>query len=174
MKMAGFPETTFEYWAGKFLERGFKVARVDQNENMISKNMREKEDKSRNRQAATGSVRKDKIIERELKEIITIGTPYDHGHLKNGDPVFLGVFLNEGSNQEKSTHILLYEAATNQIFLKTLHAPTDDYVSTILVQYDVREIITNMQTLKISHSERNIILIDDSRRPKTKNTNFNH
>jgi DNA mismatch repair protein MSH6 len=35
MKMSGFSESSLDYWTKKFLEHGYKIARVEQSENMI-------------------------------------------------------------------------------------------------------------------------------------------
>ena len=35
MRMVGVPEASFEYWASKFLARGYKITRVDQIENKL-------------------------------------------------------------------------------------------------------------------------------------------
>ncbi|KAJ3106424.1 DNA mismatch repair protein msh6 [Phlyctochytrium planicorne] len=42
MKMCGVPENSFDTWASQFVAKGYKVARVDQVETMIGKEMREK------------------------------------------------------------------------------------------------------------------------------------
>lgn len=63
MKMAGVPEATVDYWTQKFLACGFKVAKVDQCENSISKEIRESQ----------GSEKK-KIIQREMSYIMSPGT----------------------------------------------------------------------------------------------------
>lgn len=69
MKMVGVPEKTFATWASKFIALGYKVARVDEAETQIEKNMREKHAK-----ALDKSAKKDKIITRELKMVLTAGT----------------------------------------------------------------------------------------------------
>ena len=63
MKMAGVPEATVDYWTQKFLACGFKVAKVDQCENSIGKEIRESQ----------GSEKK-KIIQREMSYIMSPGT----------------------------------------------------------------------------------------------------
>ena len=46
MQMVGVPEATLTLWVGRFLGRGFKVARVDEAESMLAKEMREKKVRS--------------------------------------------------------------------------------------------------------------------------------
>ena len=62
MKLAGIPEMSFEYWAKEFISHGYKVAKVEQKESMLVKQMR------------GGATKEEKIIERELKGILTAGT----------------------------------------------------------------------------------------------------
>lgn len=41
--MAGVPEATFPDWAARFLALGYKVARADERESALAKQMREKQ-----------------------------------------------------------------------------------------------------------------------------------
>ena len=59
MQLAGIPEMSFSYWAAQFIEHGYKVAKVDQKESMLSKEMRE---------GSKG------IVKRELEYVLTAGT----------------------------------------------------------------------------------------------------
>ncbi|CAJ0650325.1 6592_t:CDS:10 [Entrophospora sp. SA101] len=73
MCMAGVPEASFEHWAAKFIAKNHKVARVDQMETALGKEMREKATKTK----------EDKIIHRQLTSIFTSGTIVDSGLLTN-------------------------------------------------------------------------------------------
>ena len=44
MRMVGVPEMSLEMWANQFVAKGFKIARVDQKETALGKEMREKDD----------------------------------------------------------------------------------------------------------------------------------
>ena len=61
MRMAGFPDYTYDIWANKFLKEGYTIVRVDERENGIAKKIREKET----------NAKKEKIIQRDITEIIT-------------------------------------------------------------------------------------------------------
>jgi DNA mismatch repair protein MSH6 len=142
MKMTGFPEGSFEYWARRFLERGFKIARVDQSESMIGKQIREKEE-------PLGKA-KDKIINRELKEVITQGTIYSPEFLSSSMPVYLMVAEADGhcyaETCEGSLHVsvLLYDASTSEISYSSFCDDKDMHkIKTILSQHEVREIISS-------------------------------
>eukprot|EP01135_Chromosphaera_perkinsii_P005658 Nk52_evm29s356 gene=Nk52_evmTU29s356 len=64
MCMVGVPEMSFSLWASKFIALGYKVGKVDEMENSITKGIREKKE----------NTKKDKIIRRELKSVLTAGT----------------------------------------------------------------------------------------------------
>jgi len=78
MRMVGVPEMSFEHWAGKFIALGYKVARVDQMETALAKEMREKSSKPTSKSTASStSSQPEKIIRRELTTILTAGTLVD-------------------------------------------------------------------------------------------------
>lgn len=62
MSLAGIPEMSFEYWAKEFINHGYKVAKVDQKETLLAKEMR------------GGSTKEEKIIKREVSGVLTGGT----------------------------------------------------------------------------------------------------
>lgn len=68
MQLAGVPEMSFDYWASQFIQYGYKVAKVDQKESMLAKEMRE---------GSKG------IVERELQCVLTSGTLTDSEMLKS-------------------------------------------------------------------------------------------
>ncbi|KAF5093221.1 hypothetical protein D0Z03_002501 [Geotrichum reessii] len=72
MKLAGVPEMSFDYWAAAFIAKGYKVARVDQVETKLAKEMRE-----------SGNKKEDKVIRRELTCVLTGGTLVDDAMLVN-------------------------------------------------------------------------------------------
>ncbi|KCZ76209.1 hypothetical protein H311_02799, partial [Anncaliia algerae PRA109] len=125
MKMAGFPEKSYEYWAGKFLESGYKIAKVDQNENMIAKGLREKD-----------SSKKDKIIKRELKEIVTTGTIYNPEHFKSFNANYLAVIYFS-----KDISFILYEASFNKIYFSTIKEEKYSNLRNILYAHEIKEIV---------------------------------
>ncbi|CAJ0648884.1 10653_t:CDS:10 [Entrophospora sp. SA101] len=73
MCMVGVPEASIEHWAAKFIAKSHKVAKVDQMETALGKEMREKATKTK----------EDKIIRRQLTSIFTAGTVVDGGLLTN-------------------------------------------------------------------------------------------
>ena len=83
MRMVGVPESSLGNWANQFVAQGYKIARVDQQENALSKEMREREEK--------GNVKKskdDRIIKRELACVLTAGTLVDGSMLQDDMSTF--------------------------------------------------------------------------------------
>jgi DNA mismatch repair protein MSH6 len=77
MRMVGVPEASLDMWASQFVAKGYKVARVDQMESALAKEMRERGDKK------PASKKEDKVIRRELAAVLTSGTLVDTGMLQN-------------------------------------------------------------------------------------------
>lgn len=72
MRLAGIPEMSFDYWASAFIDKGYKVAKVDQTETLIAKEMRGK---------SGPTTKEEKIIKRELSCVLTGGTLTDENML---------------------------------------------------------------------------------------------
>ncbi|EOB11713.1 DNA mismatch repair protein Msh6, partial [Nosema bombycis CQ1] len=130
MRMTGFPESSYDEWAARFLDAGFKIARVEQSENAIGKQIREKGGK------------KDKIINRELVEVVTQGTIYDMNHIKTNHSTFLCAIRKhslcpnlkdcKADNPNHHFSILLYDSSTFSISSSTF---CDDQYFTSLRGY---------------------------------------
>ncbi|CCJ29107.1 unnamed protein product [Pneumocystis jirovecii] len=73
MRMVGIPEANYEYWASKFIAKNFKIARVDQLESALSKEMRDKISKTK----------EEKVVRRELVQVLTSGTLVNEGIIKS-------------------------------------------------------------------------------------------
>lgn len=84
MKMTGIPEMSLDQWTDRFISKGYKVSIVDQKETSVSQNMRVKSGES-----------KQKIIERELKEVVTESTVSSEG------AGLCSLFVEETGNIEK-------------------------------------------------------------------------
>lgn len=80
MRMVGVPEASLDMWATQFVAKGYKVARVDQMESALAKEMRERDDKGGKGKAPKKA---DKIIRRELAAVLTSGTLVDTGMLQD-------------------------------------------------------------------------------------------
>ncbi|OUM61435.1 hypothetical protein PIROE2DRAFT_28032, partial [Piromyces sp. E2] len=73
MRMVGVPEASFEQWASQFVAKGYKVAKVDQMETALKKSMN----------ARNSKAKEEKVIKRELSQVLTAGTLVDSGFLTN-------------------------------------------------------------------------------------------
>ena len=76
MRLAGVPEMSFDYWAKRFINSGYKVAKVDQKESLLAKEIRQKNDSS-------SSSKESKVIQRELEYVLTCGTLIDENLLND-------------------------------------------------------------------------------------------
>jgi DNA mismatch repair protein MSH6 len=83
MRMVGVPEASLDQWANQFVAKGFKIARVDQMESALAKEMRERGDTSTNKPPKV-----EKIIHRELASVLTAGTLVDGGMLQDDMSVY--------------------------------------------------------------------------------------
>lgn len=88
MKLAGVPEMSFDYWAAAFIAKGYKVARVDQVETALAKEMRE----------SGGGKKEDKVIRRELTCVLTGGTLVDDGMMVDELATYCMAIKQVGSN----------------------------------------------------------------------------
>ncbi|KAF2140821.1 uncharacterized protein K452DRAFT_327169 [Aplosporella prunicola CBS 121167] len=78
MRMVGVPEASLDMWANQFVAKGYKIARVDQMESALAKEMRE-----RGGAKPTKVSKEDKVIRRELSTVLTAGTLVDGGMLQD-------------------------------------------------------------------------------------------
>ena len=128
MRMAGVPEATFDFWAAKFVGKGYKVAKVDQLENAVSKNMREKSENSK----------AEKIIRRELASILTCGTLVDGNHLKSDNSNYCMSIKIEGS----SVGAAFVDASSAKFFVADFEDDSNFIIlETLLSQVAPREIV---------------------------------
>ncbi|KAF7311618.1 DNA mismatch repair protein [Mycena kentingensis (nom. inval.)] len=119
MSMVGVPESSFNFWAAKFLGAGYKVGRVDQAETALGAEMRLKADKSSNKSADKG---KDKIVRRELNKVYTNGTLIDPEMLTDeqaGHFISISETFNEGDDSVSSFGVSVLDCATSQFNLST-------------------------------------------------------
>ncbi|ORD95081.1 DNA mismatch repair protein Msh6 [Enterospora canceri] len=161
MRMAGVPIHTYDVWAHKFLNAGYKVARVDERENSLAKKMREKKT----------SAKKEKVLQRFLTEVVTPATVYNCDHMNSPLPFYIAVLLSNALCHSPETcsgdyhySVLLYDASVNTLYSKSVCDNFNmDKIRTIFAQNEIREILTNCVNLKwiqskitqVSRSEAN-------------------
>ncbi|EGE01700.1 DNA mismatch repair protein msh6 [Trichophyton equinum CBS 127.97] len=114
MRMVGVPEMSLDHWANQFVAKGFKIARVDQSESALSKEMREREDKGNKMGKAQ---KEDKVIKRELACVLTTGTLVE-GSMIQGDMSTYCVAIKEVIiDGLPAFGISFVDTATGQFFL---------------------------------------------------------
>lgn len=89
MRMVGVPECNTDYWISRFVQAGYKVAVVDQEENSISKSITDREIREK------GDAKVSKIIKRELKCILTAGTLTEPSMLRDKASYCCSVSISE-------------------------------------------------------------------------------
>jgi DNA mismatch repair protein MSH6 len=116
MRMVGVPEMSLDHWANQFVAKGYKIARVDQCESALGKEMREAEDKQGGKKPGKPS-KADKIIRRELACVLTGGTLVE-GSMLQDDMATFCVAIKEGVVDDlPSFGVAFVDTATGQFFL---------------------------------------------------------
>lgn len=109
MRMVGVPEMSLDHWANQFVAKGFKIARVDQMESALSKEMRERDEKDAKKPSKV-----DKVIRRELACIWTRGTLVDGGMLQDDMSTFCVAIKESIVDDNPAFGIAFLDAATGQ------------------------------------------------------------
>ncbi|KAJ7105743.1 muts domain V-domain-containing protein [Mycena crocata] len=153
MSMVGVPESSFNFWAAKFLGRGYKVGRVDQAETALGAEMRVKADKSKGKVSADKN--KEKIVRRELNKVYTNGTLLDPEMLTDdqaGHFISICEDFSEDSLDSISTFgISVLDCSTSQFNLSTFE---DDVcrtkLETLMRQLRPKELLFTKGKLSVS------------------------
>lgn len=142
MRMAGVPESSFDHWVAQFLAKGYKVARVDQMESKLAKDMRER-----------GSTKKsDKIVIRQLTGVLTAGTLVDPSLLTQDLSIYCMAVVEttaaaasdtEDNSVSTSFGVAFVDTSTAQFHLCTILDDDADRskLETLLVQLNPREVV---------------------------------
>ena len=112
MRMVGVPESVLDHWAAQFVAKGYKIARVDQSENALSKQMRERDE-----EAPKKKTKDDKIIKRELACVLTAGTLVDGTMLQDDMATFCVAIKESEVDDLPAFGIAFVDAATSQFHI---------------------------------------------------------
>ncbi|KAF2837031.1 DNA mismatch repair protein Msh6 [Patellaria atrata CBS 101060] len=118
MRMVGVPEASLDMWATQFVAKGFKIARVDQMESALAKEMRE-----RDGDKPTGKKKEEKVIRRELAAVLTSGTLVDGGMLQDDMSTYCVAIKEIDRDNLPALGIAFVDTATAQFHLTEF---TDD------------------------------------------------
>jgi len=136
MRMVGVPEASLHTWANQFVAKGFKIARVDQMESALGKEMRERDDKK------PGKAAKDKIITRQLASVLTSGTLVDSGMLQDDMSTYCVAIKESELEGRPAFGIAFVDAASSQFFLTDfVDDPEMTKFETFVAQMRPRELL---------------------------------
>ncbi|KAK7676924.1 hypothetical protein QCA50_020114 [Cerrena zonata] len=133
MKLAGIPEMSFEYWAKEFISHGYKVAKVDQKETLLAKEMR------------GGSTKEEKIIKRELTAVLTGGTLTDLDMISDDMAIYcLSIKEESLDDGSKIFGVAFVDTATSEMNFIELHDDQEcTKLDTLITQVKPKEIFSN-------------------------------
>ncbi|KAK7994628.1 DNA mismatch repair protein [Apiospora marii] len=134
MRMVGVPESSLDIWTNQFIAKGYKVARVDQMESALGKEMRERDG---------GKAKKeDKIIRRELACILTGGTLVDGAMLQDDMATYCAAIKESTVDGHPAFGIAFVDAATGQFFVSEFDDDVDlTKFETFVAQTNPRELL---------------------------------
>ncbi|KAL9596859.1 MAG: hypothetical protein Q9219_005529 [cf. Caloplaca sp. 3 TL-2023] len=112
MRMVGVPEMSLGHWANQFVAKGYKIARVDQQESALGKEMREREGKTPGK-----SAKEEKVIRRELACVLTAGTLVDGGMLQDDMSTYCVSIKESEREGQPAFGISFVDTATGQFHL---------------------------------------------------------
>ncbi|KAI5295946.1 DNA mismatch repair protein msh6 [Ascosphaera acerosa] len=137
MRMVGVPESSLDYWASQFVAKGFKIARVDQKETALGKEMREKDSKN-----GRANAKADKVIRRELASVLTAGTLVD-GSMLQDDMATYCVAIKEAVDDDRpSLGVAFVDTATGRFFLSGFNDDAElTRFETLIAQLRPQEIL---------------------------------
>ena len=133
MRMVGVPESSLDMWVNQFVAKGFKVARVDQMESALGKEMRERDGKAK---------KSDKIIRRELACILTGGTLVEASMLQDDMATYCAAIKESVVDDKPTFGIAFVDAATGQFFISEFQDDAQlTKFETFVAQTSPRELI---------------------------------
>ncbi|KAL9577681.1 MAG: hypothetical protein Q9212_006211, partial [Teloschistes hypoglaucus] len=112
MRMVGVPEMSLPHWANQFVAKGYKIARVDQQESALGKEMRERDGKVPGKAA-----KEEKVIRRELACVLTAGTLVDGSMLQDDMSTFCVSIKESERDSRPAFGISFVDTATGQFHL---------------------------------------------------------
>ncbi|KAI1164642.1 DNA mismatch repair protein msh6 [Nemania serpens] len=134
MRMVGVPESSLAMWQNQFIAKGYKVARVDQLETALGKEMRERDGGKAKKQ--------DKIIRRELACILTGGTLVDGSMLQDDTATYCVAIKESVVDDHPAFGVAFVDAATGQFFVSEFEDDVDlTKFETLVAQTSPRELL---------------------------------
>ncbi|GMM29570.1 mismatch repair ATPase [Martiniozyma asiatica (nom. inval.)] len=141
MRLAGIPEMSFEYWTKRFIDEGYKVAKVDQKETALGKEIKAKQ--------GLKSAKEAKVIERELSYILTCGTLTDEHLLRDEMSKFCLAIKELVNNDESRTiGVCFVDVSTGKLYIIQFNDDNEcTKLETLLSQIQPMEILSEKNGL---------------------------
>lgn len=141
MRMVGVPEMSLDYWANQFVAKGYKIARVDQAESALGKEMRERDGKK-------GGGKEDKVIKRELSCVLTSGTLVEGSMLQDDMSVYCVAIKEAIVDELPAFGLAIVDTATGQFFLSEFIDDVDmTKFETFVAQTRPQELLLEKSTI---------------------------
>ncbi|KAK3182547.1 DNA mismatch repair protein msh6 [Lecanicillium sp. MT-2017a] len=155
MRMVGVPESSLDHWVNQFIAKQYKVARVDQMETNLGKEMRERQDKGK---------KADKVIMRKLACVLTAGTLVDGSMLQDDMAAYCVAIKESVIDGLPAFGIAFADAATGRFYLSGFVDDVDlTKFETLIAQVGPREML-----LEKSHlSTKALRILKNSTSPTT-------
>ena len=133
MRMVGVPEMSLDHWANQFVAKGFKIARVDQRESALGKEMRERDGKSK---------KEEKVIRRELACVLTSGTLVNGSMLQDDLSTFCMAIKESEIDDRPAFGVSFIDAATGHFSLTEIYDDVEmTRFETLLAQIRPQELL---------------------------------
>ncbi|RFU76982.1 dna mismatch repair msh6 [Trichoderma arundinaceum] len=134
MRMVGVPEGSLDHWVNQFIAKQYKVARVEQMETNLGKEMRERQDKS--------GKKADKVISRKLGCVLTAGTLVDGSMLQDDMAAYCVSIKESVVDDLPAFGIAFTDTATGRFFLSGFVDDVDrTRFETLVAQIGPRELL---------------------------------
>ncbi|KAI9149114.1 DNA mismatch repair protein msh6 [Paramyrothecium foliicola] len=134
MRMVGVPESSLDHWVNQFIAKQYKVARVDQMETNLGKEMRERQD--------TSGKKADKVISRQLACVLTAGTLVDGSMLQDDMAAYCVAIKESIVDDAPAFGIAIADTATGRFFLSGFVDDADlTKFETLIAQLRPRELL---------------------------------
>lgn len=135
MRLAGIPEMSFDYWAKRFVDEGYKVAKVIQKETSLGKQMRER--------TSRGKKKASKVIKRELDCVLTCGTLTDQNMLTDDMSKYcLAIKERVSEDASKTFGVCFVDTSTGKLEMTQFDDdPECGRLETLLAQVQPMEVL---------------------------------
>ncbi|KAL7944924.1 DNA repair protein [Trichoderma barbatum] len=155
MRMVGVPEGSLDHWVNQFIAKQYKVARVEQMETNLGKEMRERQDKSK---------KADKVISRKLGCILTAGTLVDGSMLQDDMAAYCVAIKESVVDDLPAFGIAFTDTATGRFHLSGFVDDIDrTKFETLVAQIGPRELLLEKSCL----STKSLRILKNNTSPTT-------